>query len=94
MISLKYILSRIKDVKIKDYLSLAPMSIALIIRPFFKKRYSDYWLICEEPAEARDNGYVFFKFLTQNTKQKCIYAIKRNSPDYQKVKTLGETIQF
>ena len=35
---LKYFLNKIQDVKIKDYCSLFPMTIALIIRPFYKKK--------------------------------------------------------
>ena len=50
---LKYFLNKIQDVKIKDYCSLFPMTIALIIKPFYKKTYKDAWLICEEPKEAR-----------------------------------------
>ena len=62
---LKYFLNKIQDVKIKDYCSLFPMTIALIIRPFYKKTYKDAWLICEEPKEARDNGYHFFQYMVQ-----------------------------
>ena len=94
MISIKYVASRIKDVKISDYLSLIPMLVAKIISPLFKRKYNDYWLVCEEPAEARDNGYVFFKYLVQNTSQKCIYAIKKKSVDYDKVKDIGETVEY
>lgn len=94
MISIKYVASRIKDVKISDYLSLIPMLVAKTISPLFRRKYSDYWLVCEEPAEARDNGYVFFKYLMQNTSQKCIYAIKKKSVDYDKVKDIGETVEY
>ena len=76
---LKYFLNKIQDVKIKDYCSLFPMTIALIIKPFYKKIYKDAWLICEEPKEARDNGYHFFQYMVQNQpNQKCFYAIKKN----------------
>lgn len=71
------------------------MIIASIIRPFYKKKYSKCWLISEEPAEARDNGYHFFKYLCEKQpKQKCYYAIKKESVDYAKVKVLGEIIEY
>lgn len=92
---LKYFLNKIQDVKIKDYCSLFPMTIALIIRPFYKKTYKDAWLICEEPKEARDNGYHFFQYMVQNQpNQKCFYAIKKNSIDYKKVKKYGNIIEY
>lgn len=95
MIDIKYVLDRIKDVKLQDYLSLFPMMIALTIRPFYKRKYQDLWLICEEPKEARDNGYHFFKYMCQKQrKQKCVYAIKKNSIDYKKVHKLGDVIEY
>ena len=78
-----------------DYLSVIPMITALILRPFYKNKYKDAWLICEEPAEARDNGYHFFKYMCEKqSQQKCFYAIKKKSVDYDKVKNLGETIEY
>ena len=92
---LKYFLNKIQDVKIKDYCSLFPMTIALIIKPFYKKTYKDAWLICEEPKEARDNGYHFFQYMVQNQpNQKCFYAIKKKSIDYKKVKKYGNIIEY
>lgn len=95
MINLKYFFNRIKDVKAKDVAAAFPMVGALIVSPFFKKRYSDTWLICEEKAEARDNGYWFFRKMCENhQEQKVIYAIDKKSVDYKKVKDLGHVIKF
>lgn len=95
MIKLTYFLDRIRDVKIMDYLSVIPMTIALVLQPIYREKYKGTWLICEEPAEARDNGYHFFKYMCESQPQKkCYYAIKRDSVDYQKVKNLGETIRY
>lgn len=95
MIKLSYLLDRIRDVKPSDYLSVFPMVVALLIRPLYRKRYEGTWLICEEPAEARDNGYHFFKYMCQKQpQQKCFYAIKRESVDTPKVRKLGETIEY
>ena len=94
MIKLNYFLEKIKDVKPADYLSLFPMTAALILRPFFIKKFKNTWLVCEEPFEARDNGYRFFKYMCENQpQQKCFYAIKKDSVDYKKVKNLGEVIE-
>lgn len=93
--NISYFLKRIRDVKVRDLLSSIPMLTALILKPFYRKKYSDTWLICEEPAEARDNGYHFFRYMRLNhPEQKCVYAIKRNSPDAAKVGFLGEVVEY
>ena len=95
MINLNYFFNRLKDVKAKDIAAAFPMIGALIVSPFFKKRYSDMWLICEEKAEARDNGYWFFRKMCENhPEQKVVYAIDKSSVDYKKVKNLGSVIKF
>ena len=59
-----------------------------------KPQYKDLWLIAERKTDARDNGYWFFKYLCENQKHiNCAYIIDCNSPDFQKVKSLGRTIQ-
>lgn len=95
MVKLSYLLDRIRDVKPDDYLSVFPMTAALLIKPFYKKKYAGTWLVCEEPAEARDNGYHFFKYMCEKQpQQKCYYAIKRNSVDVKKVQELGDVIEY
>ncbi len=95
MIKLSYFMNKIKDVKIKDILSVFPMAAAICLTPVYKKKYTNAWLICEEPMEARDNGYHFFKYMcTKKPDQKCYYAIKKDSVDYKKVAKLGKTIEF
>ena len=66
MISFKYFLKKIKDVKTSDIKAIVPMMAALLVFPFYKKNYKDTWLICEEPKEARDNGYWFFRKMCEN----------------------------
>ncbi len=95
MVKLSYIIDRIRDVKLSDYLSIFPMTAALILKFFYKNKYKEIWLICEEPAEARDNGYHFFKYMCEKQpQQKCVYAIKRESADAKKVQKLGSTIEY
>ena len=84
-----------RDVKFTDYLSLFPMMMAFILKPFYKKKYQGTWLICEEPLEARDNGYHFFKYMCENQQQQiCYYAIKRKSVDAKKVEKIGKIIEY
>lgn len=95
MLDIEYVINRIRDVKLKDYMSIFPMSLALLIRPFYRNRYGNTWLICEEPAEARDNGYHFFKYMCEKQpQQKCYYAIKKRSVDAKRVEKLGQTIEY
>lgn len=92
---ISYFLKRIQDVKVRDLLATIPMLAALILKPFYRKKYSDAWLVCEDPAEARDNGYHFFRYMClHHPEQKCVYAIKRNSPDAAKVEPLGEVVEY
>lgn len=95
MVSLKYFLKKVKDVKITDIKAIFPMMATLFVVPFYKNKYRNTWLICEEPKEARDNGYWFFRKMCENhPEQHCIYAIDKLSVDYAKVKSLGEVIQY
>lgn len=53
------------------------------------------WLITERPTDARDNGYVLFKWLCQNHPDKnVIYAIRKDAADYANVKNLGKVIEY
>ena len=53
------------------------------------------WLITERPTDARDNGYVLFKWLCQNHPEKnVIYAIRKDAADYANVKNLGKVIEY
>lgn len=95
MISLKYFLKKVQDVKVSDLVAVFPMLAALAVSHAYKNKYKGTWLICEEPKEARDNGYWFFRKMCENhPEQHCIYAIDKLSVDYEKVKNLGEVIQY
>ena len=95
MISIKYFFDRIRDVKSSDIVAIIPMTIALVVKPFLKKKYRNTWLVCEEPYEARDNGYHFFKYLCKEHPEiDSFYAIKRKSADYQKVEVIGKVIEY
>lgn len=86
---------KLKFIKIRDVLSLIPMCLAFIPAMIAKIFIRDFWLICEDKNEARDNGYWLFKYVRENEpKQKCAYAINKKSPDYAKVKDLGKIISY
>lgn len=100
MTKIKYIMKklkdrRVKDIKFSDLMAIFPMTLALLLRPFYKNKYRNVFLVCEEPAAARDNGYHFFKFMREkHPEQPCVYAIRKNSADRQKVLSLGTVINF
>ena len=93
---MQYTLKKVFNfITVKDILHLF---IALFILPWAlmaKIFVRDFWLICEDRNEARDNGYWFFKWIRENRpKQKVAYAINKKSCDYDKVKDLGRIIQY
>ena len=48
------------------------------------------WLISERPNEARDNGYVLYRFLVRNHPEiNAYYLISKLSPDFNKIKKTG-----
>ncbi len=58
-------------------------------------RFRKIYIISESGAEARDNGYHMFKYITENHPEKDIYyIISKDSVDYEKVAKLGKTIDY
>lgn len=92
---ISYFLKKIQDVTFNDYLELLPMVCGFGISLFCKKKYCNTWLICEDPFEAHDNGYHFFKYLREKQPQIDVYyAIKKEAPEYKKVASLGKVIHY
>jgi len=92
---MKQFIQRLKFVRVKDLLSFFPMLLSLLLSPFFRLVNREIWLVCEREKEARDNGYWFFKYLCEKHSEiNAVYAIKKNSVDYLKVKKLGKVIEF
>ncbi len=92
---IKELQQRYCDLRITDLYAVLQFIIAYPISKLYKFYRRDLWLICEDPYEARDNGYAFFKFLVTSRKgQDAVYAIKRKSPDYPKVSSLGKTVEY
>jgi CDP-glycerol glycerophosphotransferase (TagB/SpsB family) len=61
-----------------------------------KSKFKDAWLICERGVEAKDNGYVFFKYLRENHPEKKVFYLIDTSQkqDYEKVKKLGNIVEY
>ena len=91
---MNYFFSRIKRVSFFDILQIWKLLICYIPALVYKKTHTPFWIISEAPSEARDNGYWLFKYIrSKHPEQPCVYAIKRNSPDYQKVNDLGPVVE-
>ena len=70
------------------YVFLYPLALILYGR-------KNKWLICERGDDAQDNGFVFFKYIKENHPEiKPVYLIKKKSNDYQKVCSIGKTVEF
>ena len=81
---------RLKDIA-HLFLLLFVLPWALIAKIFIR----DFWLICEDANEARDNGYWLFKWIrTNHPEQKVAYAINKKSDDHANVKGLGKIVGF
>lgn len=91
----KTFFQRLQQVKIKDLLHIALFMVAIIPAIIYKLTHTPYWLICDYENEARDNGYFFFKYLReQHPEQKVWYAINKKSPDYDRVKKIGNVVNY
>ncbi len=61
------------------------------------KKEDDIIVICERWAEARDNGYSFFKYLRNKYPDKPVYYIiesDEDNIDYQKILPLGNILPY
>ena len=86
---------KFERVKLKDILSIFLFITAIPQAFFLRKKRPDIWLICEDYNEARDNGYWLYKYICgQQPQQDVVYAINKKSVDYNRVKDLGEVIQY
>jgi len=68
------------------------MTFAPLYRLFADRKT---WLIGERPYKAQDNGYHFFRFMReQHAEHPAYYVIDPNSPEYEKVAILRNTLPF
>lgn len=96
---MKLFFNRLRDVKLSDIWAGIVFLLALIPSLLYKLylhiTHKRFWLICEEPMEAQDNGWCLFNYLNESHKEiKTIYAIKKKAPMYRAVKETGKVVQF
>jgi len=96
---MKKIKDSLKYIKIEDILSLFIFIImiipALIFKLYNKIKSRKLLLVTENGLTSRDNGYHFFKYVrTVHPEDYCFYVIDKKSEGYDKVKDLGNLIQF
>lgn len=88
-------ISKLKRVKAKEVLGLWKLPAAILPAAVYRLFNRDLWIVCEDPSEARDNGYWFFKYVRENYPgQNCVYAIKNTSADIRKVRETGKTVEY
>ena len=94
-LGVRYHLNKLKDVQLKDALSVFPMTVALAASALSGGKYKNTWAICERADEACDNGYHFYRYCrTEHPGQPCCYVIDTKCRDYEKVKALGNVVRF
>ncbi len=92
---MKNFFRQLRRVKFKEIIQIWKLPVSWLCFPFYRFRYKDLWIVCEDKREARDNGYWFFRYVREkHPNQECVYAISKTSPDYQKVHLLGKTVEF
>ena len=86
---------KFKNVKARDILHIFLFLFALPIALVYKCRRRDLWLVCDNGAEASDNGFVLFKYICEeHPEQDCVFAVNKTSPDKAKVEAVGETVDY
>lgn len=69
--------------------------IAILPSWYLKVKRPNIWLVSERKDQAKDNGYIFFKYLCEKQKNvDAVYAIDNKSEDYNKVKEIGSSVTF
>ena len=60
-----------------------------------RRWHRSVWIVSERPDQARDNGFIFFRYMRQmHQDHETYYIIDKSASDYQKVKDLGNIIQY
>lgn len=92
---MKVLLRKISKVQIKDLVPIIKVVITFVPAKIYQWIYKDIWVVTEYPENARDNGYWFFKYIRENyPDKKVFYPIKATSSDYEKVRVLGNVVEF
>lgn len=82
-------------VSCKDVLHIFKFFIALPVALIYRHFRRNMWLFAEYRDEARDNAYWLFKYVrTKHADEDVVYAINKNSQDFKKIESLGETVSY
>lgn len=74
----------------KERFRFLPMLIKLLIAKILPKKEPNTWIICERGTDARDNGYHFTKWCTnEHPEQKIAYIITKDSTDRKRIEDLN-----
>ncbi len=86
---------QIKKMEFRDWKALLYLALAFVPGKISKKLFPETWIVTEYKHLARDNGYWFFKYVREHDPNRRVYyPISKDSPDYDKVNKLGNTIKF
>lgn len=86
---------KFKDVKARDILHIFLFILALPIGLAYKLKRRNLWLFSDNGREGSDNGFVLFKYVCENHPgEDAVYAICKESIDYDKVNAVGKTVQY
>ncbi len=85
--------------KLKKRLSQIIILMKYIYYKFYCKikkiNNENTWVIAERGIDARDNGVYMFKYIRENHPNIDVkFIISNDSPDYKKVKEIGEIVEF
>lgn len=91
-----------RNTKLKDTLKIClaisyfPVIIYAWIYSLVSTRFpKNLWLIGELGVDAKDNGFVFFKYINKTHPEiKAVYYIKKDTPIYSEVSQVGETVEY
>lgn len=82
-------------VKLRDIGHIFLFLLALPIALIYKRTRKDLWLLCDNGTEASDNGFVLFDYIKKNhPEQDAVFAVRRNSVDFDKVCATGNTVIY
>lgn len=86
---------KLQRVNINDLIHIIYFLVALPISKILRIYRKDLWLVCDNGNEARDNGYWLYRYVVDKyPQQDIIYAINKKSPDYDRVKNIGQVVQY
>lgn len=79
----------------RDWIALLKLLLTFIPGKIYKFLYPDIWVVSEYADEARDNGYWLYKYIREHyPERKVFYPIHFDAPDYRKIDSLGNAVEF